>query len=212
MVKQHTGILKSFPLQLQLYSNKNCTKVTFIIHTAVYRVTLPNYRISKKKFDSSSRNFSILPFFSILPLHQSKSHPKSEIEVLLYWQSLCLPLMNDSENSSSACLTPQESLSNWNGIPGRENHRNWVPVPPTCIHTLTSTQNKDPTHLNVCDLCFLQVSGLTRGIMSKPSTNVKALQVKVCFFPSVCTVRWMCLQKVVCYLLHDINFTKVKAE
>lgn len=150
-------------------------------------------------------------FFSILPLHQSKSHPKGEIEVLLYWQSLCLPLMNDSENSSSACLTPQESLSNWNGIPGRENHRNWVPVPPTCIHTLTSTQNKDPTHLNVCDLCFLQVSGLTRGIMSKPSTNVKALQVKVCFFPSVCTVRWMCLQKVVCYLLHAINFTKVKA-
>lgn len=154
----------------------------------------------------------ILPFclvFSILPLRQSKSHPKSEIEVLLYWQSLCLPLMNDSENSSSACLTPQESLSNWNGIPGRENHRNWVPVPPTCIHTLTSTQNKDPTHLNVCDLCFLQVSGLTRGIMSKPSTNVKALQVKVCFFPSVFTVRWMCL---VTYLLHDINFTKVKAE
>uniref|UniRef100_A0AAZ1XZ85 Small muscular protein n=3 Tax=Pseudocrenilabrinae TaxID=318546 RepID=A0AAZ1XZ85_OREAU len=44
---------------------------------------------------------------------------------------------------------------------------------------LTSTQNKDPTHLNVCDLCFLQVSGLTRGIMSKPSTNVKALQANL---------------------------------
>uniref|UniRef100_A0A3Q1GSD7 Small muscular protein n=1 Tax=Acanthochromis polyacanthus TaxID=80966 RepID=A0A3Q1GSD7_9TELE len=48
---------------------------------------------------------------------------------------------------------------------------------PQRAHTHTNTHKDTP--LNVCDLCFLQVSGLTGGIMSKPSSNVKALQANL---------------------------------
>ncbi|KAG7525652.1 hypothetical protein JOB18_030135 [Solea senegalensis] len=45
-----------------------------------------------------------------------------------------------------------------------------------CLFVLTKTEN---TQLNVCNLCFPQVSGFTLGIMSKPSSNVKALQANL---------------------------------
>lgn len=102
-----------------------------------------------------------------------------KIRMLLFWQSwpdrlsASLSWMIQSTVPLPASSL-WESLSNWNAIPGLENHRNRVPVPPTCTHTHTLNY----TQLNVCDLCFLQVSGLTGGIMSKPSSNVKALQVK----------------------------------